>query len=315
MEAFDPGTEDGRRLGRLTRSKWRHWPRGPESQQSRTNHIVQNGKRRRASHPGQHPSRVVAMTRAAMSALWRTFTGSRFRYAGLRSLRCVPRALLEVSMASVNAGRRRSVALRRAGLAGMLMYPIFALTVVVLTWLEWEFLRGLGWTVRESGEVNYPSSLARGDYGIVQVLNFVLLGALGLVFLLGLRTQFVRRRSGMVATVALGMFALAGLFNAMPTDLPGEPQSWHGVLHGIGFLMTMLGALVGFVAVGLALRGAGEWDGYTTYSILTTPLAIVIGFGLAFLGQYSFYLMLTIMLIWFGVMGFRMWRLSTSAQV
>jgi hypothetical protein len=216
-------------------------------------------------------------------------------------------------MASVNPRRPGAVVLRRAGLAGMLMYPIFALTVVVLTWLEWEFLHGLGWTVRESGEVNYPSSLARGDYGIVQVLNFVLLGALGLVFLLGLRTQFVRRRSGMVATVALGVFALAGLLNAMPTDLPGEPQSWHGVLHGIGFLMTMLGALVGFVAVGLALRGAGEWDGYTTYSILTTPLAVVIGFGLAFLGQYSFYLMLTIMLIWFGVIGFRMWRLSTSA--
>jgi Protein of unknown function (DUF998) len=159
----------------------------------------------------------------------------------------------------------------------MFMYPIFALTVVVLTWLGWEFLHGLGWTVRESGEVNYPSSLARGEYGIVQALNFALLGALGLVFLLGLRTQFVRRRSGMVATVALGMFAVAAVFNAMPTDPPGEPQSWHGILHGIGFLMTMLGALAGFVVVGLSVRGASGWRGYPVYSILNTPIAIVVG--------------------------------------
>jgi hypothetical protein len=60
------------------------------------------------------------------------------------------------------------------------------------------------------------------------------------------------------------------------------------------------------------VRGASGWRGYPVYSILNTPIAIVVGFGLAFLGQYSFYLMLTIMLVWFGVMGFRMWRLSSS---
>jgi hypothetical protein len=215
-------------------------------------------------------------------------------------------------MASVNDRRVAPSALRRGGLAGMLMYPVFALTVVVLTWLEWDFLYGLGWTVRDSGGVNYPSGLARGDYGIVQSLNFAVLGALGLVFLLGLRTEFVHARWGMVASIALGAFALAGLLNAMPTDLPAEPPSWHGILHGIGFVLTMLGTLIGFVAAGLALRGAPRWRGYATYSIVTALLAVLAGFALTPLGQYAFYVLLSIMLVWFGVMGFRMRQLATG---
>lgn len=197
----------------------------------------------------------------------------------------------------------------------MLMYPVFALTVVVLTWLEWGFLHELGWDVRNSGGVNFPSGLARGDYGVLQSLNFALLGACGMVFLLGLRTQFAHRRPARVATVALGAFALAGLFNALPTDLPGEPGSWQGTLHGIGFMLTMLGCLVGFVAAGLALRGVHGWRGYAAYSVATTPLALLAGFGLSSFDQYAFYVMLTVMLGWFGVMGFRMRQLAARTPL
>src|SRR3712207_5412740 len=114
-------------------------------------------------------------------------------------------------MATASVQRRASAAnLRRAGLAGMLMFPIFAGVVVILTALEWDFLHGLGWTVGDSGELNYPSGLARGSYGVIQILNFLVLGLLGLLFLVGLRTQFVHRASGVVATVALGAFGVAG---------------------------------------------------------------------------------------------------------
>jgi hypothetical protein len=72
--------------------------------------------------------------------------------------------------------------------------------------------------------------------------------------------------------------------------------------------MTLLGALVGFVAAGLALRGPPEWRGYAAYSIVNTPLALLA--ALLPVGQYSFYAMLTIVLVWFGVIGSRMLRLS-----
>lgn len=72
--------------------------------------------------------------------------------------------------------------LHRAGIAGMLMYPLFAGTVVLLTWLEWDFLHGTGWTVLDEHTVNYPSALARGDLGLLQSLNFLVLSALAFVF-------------------------------------------------------------------------------------------------------------------------------------
>ena len=142
------------------------------------------------------------------------------------------------------------------------MLPLFAGVVVVLTWAEWDFLHDLGWTVVHEHGVNYPSSLARGDLGAVQALNFAALGVLAFLFARGLRTQFVRRRAGILATGGFGAVALGGLLSAFPTDLPGEPTSWHGLLHGADFVLLMLGNLVAFVSAGLALRGApGCQDG------------------------------------------------------
>ena len=196
--------------------------------------------------------------------------------------------------------------LHRAGIAGMLMYPLFAGTVVLLTWLEWDFLHGTGWTVLDEHTVNYPSALARGDLGLLQSLNFLVLSALAFVFSQGLRTQFVHRWSGGVATVGLGAVCLSGLFGAFFTDLPGEADSWHGLMHGIGFLSLMLGSATAFVASGLALRGAPAWKGYWVYSLLNLPLAIAVGAVLGAFGQVSFYGLLTVMLAWFAVLGNRM---------
>ena len=196
--------------------------------------------------------------------------------------------------------------LHRAGIAGILMYPLFAGTVVLLTWLEWDFLHGTGWTVLHEQTVNYPSALARGDLGLLQSLNFLVLSALAFFFAQGLRTQFVHRWSGGVATVGLGAVCLSGLFSAFVTDLPGETDTWHGLLHGIGFLLLMLGLATAFVASGLALRGAPAWKGYWVYSLLNLPLAIAVASVLGAFGQVSFYGLLTVMLAWFAVLGNRM---------
>jgi hypothetical protein len=195
---------------------------------------------------------------------------------------------------------------RRAGTAGMAMLPVFALVVVLLTWLEWDFLHGTGWTVLHEHQVNYPSALARGSLGLLQSLNFLMLGAFAVVFGQGLRTQFAHRWSGAIATIGLAAVGLSGLFSAFFTDLPGEPVSWHGELHGIGFLLLMLGSAVTFVASGLALRGAPGWQGYWVYSLMNAPLAIAVAAALSPVGQVSFYGFVTVLLAWFAVMGMRL---------
>jgi Protein of unknown function (DUF998) len=189
------------------------------------------------------------------------------------------------------------------------MLPVFAGVVVLLTWLEWDFLHDVGWTVMHEHEVNYPSSLARGDFGVLQSLNFLLLGVLAAVFAQGLRTQFTHRWSGIVATAGLASVAVSGAVSAFPTDLPGEEMSWHGLLHGIGFILLMLGSAVAFVSAGLALRSAPRWRGYWVYSLLNLPLAVVVSIGLSPLGQVSFYGLVVVILAWFAVMGYRLRQL------
>ena len=122
----------------------------------------------------------------------------------------------------------------------------------------------------------------------------------------GLRTQFVHRWPGFIATVGLGMVGLSGLLSAFVTDLPGEPISWHGLLHGIGFLLLMLGSAVTFIGSGLALRGASGWKGYWVYSLLNVPVAIAVSAALSPFGQVSFYGLVLVLLAWFGVMGARL---------
>jgi hypothetical protein len=205
--------------------------------------------------------------------------------------------------------------LRVGGVAGILMYPVFTITVVLVTWAEWDFLHGIGWTVLHPHEVNYPSSLARGDLGLIQSLNFlVVLGVLCLLFTRALRTQFVHRWSGAVATVALAAVVLSGPLSAFPTDLPGETASWHGFLHGLGFVLLIVGNLVAFVAAGLALRGARSWAGFWVYSLLNAPAAVLALIVLAPLDQVAFYAGVSLMLVWYAVVGVRMYFLAGSAR-
>jgi hypothetical protein len=200
--------------------------------------------------------------------------------------------------------------LRTRGTAGLFTLPVFAGTVAVLTWAEWTFLHALGWTVVHAHDVNYPSSLARGDLGLFQSLDFAVLGLLTILFARGLRTQFVRRLPGVVASVAFGAAALGGLLSAFPTDLPGEAASWHDRLHGIGFVLLLLGNLAAFVAAGLALRDAPGWGRLWVYSVANAPAAILVAVALFPFDQVSFYAAVVVMLAYYGVLGVRMRRLG-----
>jgi hypothetical protein len=59
---------------------------------------------------------------------------------------------------------------------------LFALGVVVITWAEWDYLRGLGFTLTDHGDSAWPSGLAQGPVGWAQIVNYPGLGILLLVF-------------------------------------------------------------------------------------------------------------------------------------
>lgn len=73
-----------------------------------------------------------------------------------------------------------------AALAGVISPVVFGLGVV-LTVAQYDFMTGLGWRpVGDSSGVPWPSGLALGPCGWLQVLNFVLFGVLLIFFALGL---------------------------------------------------------------------------------------------------------------------------------
>ena len=141
-----------------------------------------------------------------------------------------------------------------------------------------------------------------------------MLGLLTFLFARGLRTQFVRRLPGIVASAAFGAASLGALLSVFATDLPGEPASWHGWLHGIGFVLLLLGNLIAFVAAGLGLRDAPGWGRVWVYSVANAPAAILVTVALFPFDQVSFYASIVVMLAYYGVLGLRMRRLAARTD-
>jgi hypothetical protein len=95
------------------------------------------------------------------------------------------------------------------------------------------------------------SLLSLGDLGWVQIGNFVTTGALNVVCAVGMRRVLQHRRGGTWGPALLAGFGLglimAGVFvtDAGAGFPPGAPlgaperRSWHGVLHEIGFLVSL----------------------------------------------------------------------------
>jgi Protein of unknown function (DUF998) len=139
---------------------------------------------------------------------------------------------------------------RLAALAGMVGPIAFAFGLACVTWTEYDFLRELGFSVTDHGDSAWPSGLAQGPHGWVQIANYALFGVLVLGFLAELRFEFLRRRSRRVATTLLAMLGLGFVLAAFPEDGPpfGEPQTWAGYLHSFGFLGVVLGSIGGMLA-------------------------------------------------------------------
>jgi Protein of unknown function (DUF998) len=205
---------------------------------------------------------------------------------------------------------------RIAALAGIVAPIVFAVGLVLVTWAEYDFLRGLGFSVTDHGDSAWPSGLAQGPHGWAQIANYALFGVLLLAFVAGLRTEFLRRRSRRVAETFLMVLGLGFVLAAFPEDGPpfGEPETWAGYLHGFGFLGVVLGSIGGMLATAVALRGNERWRGYPALSVGAAVGSFVFLFVLVFalevattLGIYGEF---AVLLAWVELMAMRLKRLS-----
>ena len=156
---------------------------------------------------------------------------------------------------------------RRAALAGILAPVVVLGGSLVLSHAQRSFMDELGWDV-------WPSGLALGPHGWGAIAVFLGFAALYIAFLLGvcsLASWSRRARRGSRVALTLGAGTALLPFN---TDRPGADMSWHGALHGAGYLALLASLLVLFVTVlpGLIRRGGRAWRA-TPGALLLIPFA------------------------------------------
>jgi hypothetical membrane protein len=112
------------------------------------------------------------------------------------------------------------------------------------------------------------SSLSLGEYGWVQVTNFVLTGLLIIAFAVGLRRAMPTGRGRRLIPVLFGIYGVAMILGGVFFDdpafgfPPGTPQgppatmSWHGAVHALGAVNAFVALIVASLA--FAWRFASE---------------------------------------------------------
>jgi hypothetical membrane protein len=125
-------------------------------------------------------------------------------------------------------------------ICGATVGPLFVLTVLIQDYTRPDF----------EPRIHILSLRALGDWGWVQVANFVGAGVLNVLYAVGVWRALRRSRAGNAAAILIGVFGFGlitvGLFTTDPAlgfppnvPTPLDP-SWHGVIHALGALFTFL---------------------------------------------------------------------------
>jgi hypothetical protein len=181
---------------------------------------------------------------------------------------------------STTDAAEKGEALRRAGaIAGLAAGPFFLISVGLNSWASIDYLHSLGWEFVGGEQVPWPSSLARGPYGWAQVATFVITGLLIMLLAIAMRDQLPRKRASSVAVLLLALLGVALLLAAFRVDTPmlrgGNPDTWHGWIHGIGFLLIIATGVLAPLTMALAVRRDPGWRPIAVLSLATSALFVV----------------------------------------
>ena len=208
------------------------------------------------------------------------------------------------------------VSTRSAGLAGMIGAAGFAVVVVFLTFAQFGFMVELGWKPLGSSDVPWPSGLALGSLGWLQVLNFAFFGLTLIVFALGLHRGVAPSErlswAGPAFLMAAGVALVLAAFKADPHTMQG-PQTWHGSIHLLAFLLLVLSFLLALFFWWRRLSRDPRWRGYATYTLITALLYVVLLF--ASIWQWGFYLFLANVLLWVELIALQLRRTAEIPSV
>jgi hypothetical protein len=163
-------------------------------------------------------------------------------------------------------------------LCGAIAGPLFILTVLIQDYTRPAF----------NPRLQALSLLSLGEWGWVQIVNFVLAGVLNLLYAGGLWRRLHPGRAGTWGPLLIGAYGLGlisvGVFRTDPANgfppgvmAPTGP-SWHGVIHALGglFVFVVLAAALA-VFVRFFLERKERW--WAFYCLASAVLLLVFFFG------------------------------------
>lgn len=183
---------------------------------------------------------------------------------------------------------------------------LFGSVLLALSALEYSFMLGIGWQPIADPAGAWPSGLALGPYGLVQVANFVVSGLLLAFFSLGLHLGTTNGHGSPLGPALLFVAGTAMALMGFETDpiRRVEPRSLHGLIHDAGFVIFVLAFLAALFSLWRRFEAYPPWRGHARYTLATGILAVL----LLLLPGVAYYLFIVALLAWIEVSAIRLWR-------
>jgi uncharacterized membrane protein YidH (DUF202 family) len=201
---------------------------------------------------------------------------------------------------------KRRVIIAVAALAGMVGPVLFGTVLLALTALEYDFMLEIGWHPVTDPADAWPSGLALGPYGSLQVANFVVSGILLMLFAPGLH---LRTTNGRASRIGPGLLFVAGMAMALmgfETDpiLRVGPRTLHGLIHDTAFVLFVVAMLGAVFSLWRRFEKDRRWHGHARYTLVTGVLAILF----LLLPGVAYYLFVLTLLGWIEGTAIRLQR-------
>jgi hypothetical protein len=193
-----------------------------------------------------------------------------------------------------------------AAIAGMMGPALFGTVLLALSALEYDFMLGLGWRPVADPAGAWPSGLALGPYGPVQVANFVVSGLLLAFFALGLHLGSTNGRGSPFGPALLLLAGTAMSLMGFETDPIRRigPRSLHGLIHDAAFVIFILCFLAALFSLRQRFKADPRWQGHARYTLATEIIAVL----LLLLPGVAYYLFVVTLLAWVEATAIRLWR-------
>jgi hypothetical protein len=197
---------------------------------------------------------------------------------------------------------------KAAALAGTVGPLLFGGVLIILTLIEYDFMRSLGWEPLSLSNVVWPSGLALGPHGYIMTAAFLINGLSVIFFALGLLRALPGTRTSRAASLLLLLAGVAMMGLASTTDATGRatPVTLHGLIHDGCFAAVGFTLFPSMLLFGWTFRRIPAWRNLSTYTWLTAAAAVP---TFAIKGA-AFYFFLAGVLAWTFIVAGRLRRMD-----